>query len=220
MRTTLAYLLLSALIVNAAQIEAVVDTEIVATNVVYSEQGNVAAPTPVVAQVVVIDKNDVLSIAADMAIAAALAANKEAAGKEPLVEGTAETPIPLEQDIVQVVEMDQPNEVVSDNVVDEVDTNVQDGPMDDTVAEENLKQQELASSLVVIESAFTFSPITLAPESSKSAHGFMSASQLALPRITAAPVIAKVAKSNANSMWLMNYWQVIVPVLLCLLRQY
>lgn len=184
-----------------------------------------AAPTPVVAQVVVIDKNDVLSIAADMAIAAALAANKEAAEKEPLVEGTAETPLPLEQDIEQVVEMEQPNEVVADNVVDEIDVNVLDTPMDDIMAEEqDLKQQELVSShkpsLAVTESAFTFSPITLAPESSRSAHGVMSASQLALPRITSSPVIAKVAKSNGNSIGLTNYWQVIVPVLLCLLGQY
>lgn len=183
-----------------------------------------AAPTPVVAQVVVIDKNDVLSIAADMAIAAALAANKEAAEKEPLVEGTAETSLPLEQDIEQVVEMEQPNEVVADNVVDEVDVNVLDDPMDDTMAEEDLKQQELVSShkpsLAVTESAFTFSPMTLAPESSRSAHGIMSASQLALPRITSSPVIAKVAKSNGNSIGLTNYWQVIVPVLLCLLGQY
>ncbi|KAG2234000.1 hypothetical protein INT48_006492 [Thamnidium elegans] len=215
MRTTLAYLLLSALIVNAAQ----------TTNIVYSEQGNVAAPTPVVAQVVVIDKNDVLSIAADMAIAAALAANKEAAGKEPLVEGTAETPIPLEQDFEHVVEMEQPDSVVADNVVGEIDTIVQEDAMGDIAAEEeDFKQQELASShkpsLVVAESSFTFSPITLAPESSRSAHRAMSTSQLALPRITASPAIAKVAKSNANSIWLTNYWEVIVPVLFCLLGQY
>ncbi|KAI9364133.1 hypothetical protein BD770DRAFT_406933 [Pilaira anomala] len=229
MRATLAYLLLlstTAILVKAVEMEPA-DPGLKAATIIMSEQEE-AAPTPVVAQVVVIDKDDVLSIAADMAIAAALAANNESKGaiEDPnnIELATEETVMPVENAAENIM---QPVDSISENI-EAVDPSTND----DIAAKEEVRfeqqQQEVASTSlhssgtpsVSLDTVFTFSPITLAPESSKSAQRVMSTQQKPSPRITSSPVVAKIATSEAALILLNVYWKLAFTFLIGLIGQH
>lgn len=183
-----------------------------------------AAPTPVVAQVVVIDKDDVLSIAADMAIAAAIAANNEAkdATEDPnnieLV--TEETVTPVDDAAENII---QPVDSISENI-EAIDPSTNDDIATKEEVRFEQQQQKVAStslhSFGTLDTVFTFSPITLAPESSKSAQRVMSTQQKPSPRITSSPVVAKIATSEASLILLNVYWELAFIFLIGLIGQH
>lgn len=167
-----------------------------------------------VAQILVIDQNDVLSIAADMAIAAAIAAaaaeDKTASSIGPL--GTPEaqqdsyTDGPVTSDVFagrDVADGIGAGEIIGESV--SAASSAAKKEASDTM----LQQEAAAASITtsdaksaVTESEFAFSPITLAPESSRSsAHHSAKATSKPSAHVSspAAAVIQQQVKSASSS---------------------
>lgn len=127
-----------------------------------------------VAQVLVIDQNDVLSIAADMAVAAAMAAAAEDKSIHPsdmILEtlSSTTTDIAAYKDVADGIGAD---EIIGEILIEEISST--DKNMSENLNDMLLRQANASStyttmteSVMTVGSEFTFSPITLAPESSR-----------------------------------------------------
>ncbi|KAI7893148.1 uncharacterized protein EV154DRAFT_561611 [Mucor mucedo] len=207
MRATLTcYLLITlsaSFLVNAADIEAGSSL-----NDIQAQEN--AMPTAVVqqvAQVLVIDQNDVLSIAADMAVAAAMAAATAAAAEDKTISSSGSI----------AVETSEPSSAITTDVA--AGRDVADGigageiigeAQDEAVSEDaNAMLQQAnatstyaatttAESIMTAGSEFTFSPITLAPESSRSVARHSSKATQKPSAHVAPPAVAEKIKSSAS----------------------